>query len=71
MEEMFTPERYKQLPIYSWDDDSIIVDPRCTYCGRFISKARVLHNALDEVKFEGWFCYVCHKEVEPHWERTC
>ena len=69
-DEWCTPERYEQLPVYEHDGDRIVVDPRCQFCGRFISLGKVLRNQLDEYKFENWFCFVCWKYSQPMWERT-
>ena len=68
----WSPERYKQLLRFSMDEEhgDILVDNRCSHCGKFITPGKVFSNMLGEVKFEGWHCHSCDKNSIPDWERV-
>jgi len=52
---------------YQWENGAVYVYCRCTECGRFLKRGKVLMNYIGDVKFEGWECKV-HGEANPFYD---
>ena len=65
-------EDVKAWMFFDGEDESetIGVYCRCTECGRYIKRGKLLMNRMGDVKLQGFICKV-HGEIEPYYDRDC
>lgn len=49
-------------------EETISVYCRCTECGRFLKRGKLLMTCDGDVKLKDWRCKI-HGEIQPYWER--